>query len=137
MPARESVNLVVSHGCQPFETEGAWCSPGYWRNAADAAWALTGQAKTELFNDTVAPTKSSANPTLIQVLTTPGANTFGKASGPWARAQRANRMAPRTPEGPFHAQEVARPEGLGQPSTTLLPIRGARHWRGLLRARRR
>lgn len=76
-----NVNLVVSHGCQPFETEGAWCSPGYWRNAADAAWALTGYAKTDLFNNTVVPnyhdTASAANPTLIQVLTTPGANTFG------------------------------------------------------------
>lgn len=83
----KNVNLVVSHGCQPFETEGAWCSPGYWRNAADAAWALTGYAKTALFNDTVVPnfydTASAANPTLIQVLTTPGANTFGAASGPY------------------------------------------------------
>jgi hypothetical protein len=82
-----NVQLVVSHGCQPFEGEGAWCSPGYWRNAADAAWALTGYAKTDLFNDTVVPnfydTSSAANPTLIQVLTTPGANTFGSASGPY------------------------------------------------------
>ncbi|MBX3058997.1 MAG: hypothetical protein KF770_21225 [Anaerolineae bacterium] len=82
-----NVNLVVSHGCQPFETEGAWCSPGYWRNAADAAWTLTGYAKTDLFNNTVVPnyydTASAANPTLIQVLTTPGANTFGAASDPY------------------------------------------------------
>ena len=82
-----NVNLVVSHGCQPFETEGAWCSPGYWKNAADAAWALTGYSKTDLFNDTVVPdyydTASAANPTLIQVLTTPGANTFGAASDPY------------------------------------------------------
>jgi hypothetical protein len=85
--AKGSVQLVVSHGCQPFETEGAWCSPGYWRNAADAAWALTGYAKTDLFNNTVVPdfydTASAADPTLIQVLTTPGANTFGAASGPY------------------------------------------------------
>jgi hypothetical protein len=82
-----NVNLVVSHGCQPFDTDGAWCSPGYWRNAADAAWALTGYAKTDLFNNTVVPSfydsASAANPTLIQVLTTPGANTFGAASGPY------------------------------------------------------
>jgi hypothetical protein len=83
----KTVNLVVSHGCPPREEEGAWCSPGYWRNAADAAWALTGYAKTDLFNLTVVPnfydTASAANPTLIQVLTTPGANTFGAASGPY------------------------------------------------------
>jgi hypothetical protein len=85
--ATKNVQLVVSHGCQPFTEEGAWCSPGYWRNAADAAWALTGHAKTDLFNDVVVPdfydTASAANPTLIQVLTTPGANTFGAASGPY------------------------------------------------------
>lgn len=82
-----NIQLVVSHGCPPFVTEGAWCSPGYWRNASDAAWALTGYAKTDLFNDTVVPdfydTASAANPTLIQVLTTPGANTFGAASDPY------------------------------------------------------
>jgi hypothetical protein len=82
-----NVVLTVSHGCQPFEQQGAWCSPGYWRNAADAAWALTGYAKSDLFNATVVPnfydTASVANPTLIQVLTTPGANTFGAASGPY------------------------------------------------------
>lgn len=85
--AKGNVQLVVSHGCQPFETEGAWCSPGYWRNASDASWALTGYAKTDLFNVTVVPnfydTASAADPTLIQVLTTPGANTFGAASGPF------------------------------------------------------
>ncbi|HRQ39307.1 MAG TPA: hypothetical protein PLD25_15475 [Chloroflexota bacterium] len=82
-----NVNLVVSHGCQPYNEEGAWCSPGYWRNAADAAWALTGYAKTDLFNNTVVPnfyaTASVANPTLIQVLTTPGANTFGGPDAPY------------------------------------------------------
>lgn len=85
--AKGNVQLVVSHGCQPFETEGAWCSPGYWRNAQDAAWALTGYQKTDLFNNTVVPnfydTASAANPTLIQVLTTSGANTFGAASAPY------------------------------------------------------
>ncbi len=85
--AKGNVQLVVSHGCQPFKDVGAWCSPGYWRNAQDAAWALTGYAKTDLFNNTVVPdfydTASAANPTLIQVLTTPGANTFGAASDPY------------------------------------------------------
>jgi hypothetical protein len=82
-----NVQLVVSHGCRPFVDKGAWCSPGYWRNASDAAWTLTGVNKTDLFNDTVVPdfydTASIANPTLIQVLTTPGANTFGAASAPY------------------------------------------------------
>lgn len=85
--AKGTVQLVVSHGCRPFETEGAWCSPGFWKNARDAAWTLTGRAKTDLFNETVVPqyydTASAANPTLIQVLTTPGANTFGAVSGPY------------------------------------------------------
>ncbi|MDO9169905.1 MAG: hypothetical protein Q7U18_12595 [Methylobacter sp.] len=85
--AKRNAQLVVSHGCQPFEEEGAWCSPGYWRNASDASWALTGYAKTNPFNNTVVPsfydTASAANPTLIQVLTTPGANTFGAASDPY------------------------------------------------------
>lgn len=85
--AKGNVQLVVSHGCKPFLTQGAWCSPGYWRNAQDPAWALTGYAKTDLFNNTVVPnfydTASGANPTLIQVLTTPGANTFGAASNPY------------------------------------------------------
>jgi hypothetical protein len=82
-----NANLVVSHGCAPFEGDGAWCSPGYWKNARDAAWTLTGYAKTDLFNEVVVPnfydTASAADPTLIQVLTTPGANTFGAASDPF------------------------------------------------------
>jgi hypothetical protein len=85
--ARGSVQLVVSHGCQPFDTEGAWCSPGYWRNAQDAAWTLIGVDKYDAFNDFVVPdfyaTASAADPTLIQVLTTPGANTFGGPDAPF------------------------------------------------------
>lgn len=85
--ARGNVQLVVSHGCKPFTTDGAWCSPGYWRNAQDPAWTLTGVARSALFNDTVVPsfydTASVANPTLTQVLNTPGANTFGSASNPY------------------------------------------------------
>ncbi|MBC7307547.1 MAG: hypothetical protein H5T80_11605 [Dietzia sp.] len=87
--ATRNPQLVISHGCPPAEEEepGAWCSPGYWRNASDAAWALTGFAKTDLFNDTVVPgfydTASGAGPTLIEVLTTSNANTFGAASAPF------------------------------------------------------
>lgn len=84
--AKGSVQLVVSHGCQPFSTNGAWCSPGYWKNARAAAWTLIGVEKTDWFNDLVVPgfypTASAANPTLEAVLTAPGANTFGSAAGP-------------------------------------------------------
>jgi hypothetical protein len=85
--APNNVQLVVSHGCAPFQDEGgAWCSPGYWKNAADAAWALTGYAEADHFNLTVVPsfydTASGADPTLETVLNTPGANTFGAATGP-------------------------------------------------------
>lgn len=84
---RGNVQLVVSHGCQPLKTPGAWCSPGYWRNAAPGAWQLIGVDKYAAFNDTVVPgfyiTPSPAQPTLIQVLTTPGGNTFGAAAAPY------------------------------------------------------
>jgi hypothetical protein len=50
----KNVQLVVSHGCRPFdESKPAWCSPGYWHGAEDAAWALTGYARSDLFNATV------------------------------------------------------------------------------------
>lgn len=82
----KNVQLVISHGCRPFEN-GAWCSPGFWRNAGAGAWALTGYTKGDLFNLTVVAdfydTASPANPTLETVLTTPGANTFGAAANPY------------------------------------------------------
>jgi hypothetical protein len=82
----KNAQLVISHGCRPF-THGAWCSPGFWKNADDAAWALTGSTKSSLFNLTVVPsfydTPAGADPTLNTVLTTPGANTFGAASAPY------------------------------------------------------
>ena len=82
----KNAQLTISHGCRPF-TNGAWCSPGFWRNAEDAAWTLIGVSKTALFNDNVVPpfydSASADNPTLIQVLTTPGANTFGGPSNPY------------------------------------------------------
>ena len=80
--------LTVSHGCPP--RDGGWCSPGFWKNATDGAWALTGYSKTSLFNQTVVPNYYGTStallppdgPTLNQVLSTPGANTYGAASGP-------------------------------------------------------
>jgi hypothetical protein len=47
--------LVISHGCRPFDDGGAWCSPGFWRNAAPGAWALTGYTRDDSFNETVPP----------------------------------------------------------------------------------
>jgi hypothetical protein len=87
--ARGSVQLVVSHGCPAF-VQGAWCSPGFWKNAEDGAWTLIGANKLSLFNDTVVPdfydTASGLNPTIIDVLTFQGpggANHFGAASAPF------------------------------------------------------
>ncbi len=47
--------LTISHGCKPMNyRQSAWCSPGYWRNAQDAAWALVGVDRaTALFNGAV------------------------------------------------------------------------------------
>jgi hypothetical protein len=82
----KNAQLVISHGCRPF-TKGAWCSPGFWGHAEDAAWTLIGVSKTALFNDTVVPsfydTASAANPTLDQVLSPPGGNTYGPPSSPF------------------------------------------------------
>jgi hypothetical protein len=48
-----NAQLVISHGCRPFTEVGAWCSPGFWRNAEAGAWALTGHSPADLFNATV------------------------------------------------------------------------------------
>jgi hypothetical protein len=52
----KNAQLVISHGCRPF-TEGAWCSPGFWKNAAvepsakgPGAYALVGKSPTDLFD---------------------------------------------------------------------------------------
>jgi len=70
----KNAQLVISHGCRPFN-QGAWCSPGFWRNATDAAWALTGIARTDAFNTTVYPVWYGAtfvvDPTLQTVLDNP------------------------------------------------------------------
>lgn len=67
---------------------GAFCSPGFWKNASDAAWALTGIDETAEFNKVVVPSFyvnpiSPGTTTLSDVLTAKGANTFGKAAGPF------------------------------------------------------
>jgi hypothetical protein len=56
-----NAQLVISHGCRPFN-EGAWCSPGFWRNARDGAWALIGVDRTTaLFNGNVSTAFYGAN----------------------------------------------------------------------------
>jgi hypothetical protein len=76
----KSAQLVISHGCRPFN-HGAWCSPGFWMNATDAAWALTGHSRSDLFNATVYDTFYGATfasaPTLNTVLTTSGGTYKG------------------------------------------------------------
>jgi hypothetical protein len=73
--APKNAQLVISHGCRPFNTNGAWCSPGFWRNATDAAWALTGVPRTAPFNSTVYDFwfghTFAINPTLQTVLNNP------------------------------------------------------------------
>lgn len=69
-----NAQLVISHGCPPAN-HGAWCSPGFWRNATDAAWALTGHTRGDLFNSSVYDYwyggTFAANPTLGDVLADP------------------------------------------------------------------
>ena len=76
-----NAQLVISHGCRPFvKGASAWCSPGFWHKATPASWALTGFAKTALFNSTVydgfygatldADPTLNVDPTLDIVLTT-------------------------------------------------------------------
>ncbi len=69
---KTKAQLVISHGCAPHK-KPAWCSPGYWIHAEDAAWALTAQSKTDLFNETVYSYFYGAtfnpDPTLYGVLT--------------------------------------------------------------------
>jgi hypothetical protein len=76
----KNAQLTISHGCRPF-THGAWCSPGFWANATDAAWALTGYSRSSLFNATVYDAFYGAtfgpDPTLNTVLTTSGGTYKG------------------------------------------------------------
>jgi hypothetical protein len=86
---RGNVQLVVSHGCPgEEEREGAWCSPGFWRNADDSAWELIGVSKDAKFNQTVVPdfylNPSGLDPTLGDVLHHQGsANHYGAAAPPY------------------------------------------------------
>ena len=71
-PGSGNPQLVISHGCRPFDDQGAWCSPGFWRNAKPGAWASTGYTRDDSFNATVPPfwfgTTFVVDPTLDAVL---------------------------------------------------------------------
>lgn len=52
----KNAQLVISHGCRPFN-DGAWCSPGFWKNAAigpstkgPGAWAVVGKSPGNPFD---------------------------------------------------------------------------------------
>lgn len=96
-----NAQLVISHGCRPFDPEKpAWCSPGYWGHAEDAAWALTGHTKADLFNATVVDCFYGASllpddPSLFTVLSTSG----GTYKGPGV----AGTCFPSFPMNPFNA----------------------------------
>jgi hypothetical protein len=81
-----NAQLTISHGCRPF-THGAWCSPGFWLGATDAAWTLTGYSHNDLFNSTVVPlfydTALVDNPTLYTVLSTSGGTYKGPGLPPY------------------------------------------------------
>ena len=87
---KKSGQLVVSHGCRPYR-KGGWCSPGFWKNADDAAWALVGTSRNDTFNSVVVPNfYDTANGddtlTLWSVLTytgAAGANHYGPESLPY------------------------------------------------------
>lgn len=88
----DNVSVATRNSDGPEPTQcgaiGAFCSPGYWKNASDAAWTLTGLEKSDLFNSEVVP-DFYANPidpgitTLWDVLTAKGANKYGKAADPF------------------------------------------------------
>jgi hypothetical protein len=81
----KNAQLVISHGCRPFLHTGAWCSPGFWRNATDGAWARTGHSHGERFNVTVFDVwygaTFAADPTLDTVLASLG-GTFTRTPVP-------------------------------------------------------
>jgi hypothetical protein len=76
-PAPANPQLVISHGCRPAGAD-LWCSPGYWKNAQDAAWAkVTGYTKDTLYNSTSCKDSPAVagDPTIFQVLSAP--STYG------------------------------------------------------------
>jgi hypothetical protein len=98
----KNAQLTISHGCRPF-THGAWCSPGFWGNATDGAWALTGVPRTAQFNTTVYDTfygnTFAADPTLNTVLTANG----GTYKGPGVAGSDPRTQSPNPALNAFNA----------------------------------
>lgn len=89
----KNAQLVISHGCRPAGK--GWCSPGFWRNATDAAWALTGYSRIDLFNGNVSTAFYGADldpsVSLNTVLTTSGGTYKGPGvAGTDPRTQPSN-----------------------------------------------
>jgi hypothetical protein len=104
----------------------AFCSPGYWKNAPDSAWAKTGISRNATFNSTVVPTFYDTaikplNTTLKQVLGASGTK-YGKASSPLGL-------------NPFNAVGAALTEALpgytfsGDASIDTCPLDGKGNWK--------
>ena len=94
---KKTAQLTISHGCRPFTTQGAWCSPGFWRNALKVttvpnAWTLIDvppdfPTPGSYFNDTVVPDfytnpfAPAPGPTLQTVLNNPSVGAAGPPLG--------------------------------------------------------
>jgi hypothetical protein len=85
--AIKNVQLTVSHGCAGFLRQGAWCSPGFWRNTLNFnpnGWTTIGvDPATTTFNGNVSPNfyanDLSPDRLLTYVLNNP--NDFGGQLG--------------------------------------------------------
>jgi hypothetical protein len=95
--------LVVSHGCRPYTSQSAWCSPGYWGHALDGAWTRIGRSPAELFNATVYSgmygNTFGADPTLATVLGTTG----GTYKGAGVAGSDPRTQSPNAPMNAFNA----------------------------------
>jgi hypothetical protein len=81
----KNVQLTISHGCAPKKDNGAWCSPGYWRNTLNFdpnGWTTIGVTPPgPLYNDVIDDPDLGApgtGPTLLDVLNAP--QTYGGAA---------------------------------------------------------
>jgi hypothetical protein len=90
----DNVTTVTRNTDGPAPTKcgaiGAFCSPGFWKNASDAAWQTVAPiTKTSPFNNVVVPNFYANNiisppsTDLITLLIAKGATKFGKAAGPF------------------------------------------------------
>ena len=97
----KNAQLVVSHGCRP--AGGGWCSPGFWKNATDDAWKLTGYTKADLFNDNVSLSFYGADLTPDVSLSTVLNTTGGTYKGPGIAGEDQRTQSPYPALNPFNA----------------------------------